>query len=264
MDLMKKAYGNILKAVAKVVSFFLEILIGITDFIVNLVKNIGRGILTLLAAGGCFVIFFLAGPLGIYLLLNPVIVFTIILFIAIPILGTKLVSYLKYIKYITTEYLLDRSKYYIHGIGNQYKSFSEYKNSYWRMEEEKWRKEQQRRQEEQQRIWEERFKQWYEYQSSQSQGGYGNWQGQNTGYGQGNSYVNPSVEFKKKYEESCNLLGVSYDADKYEIKLAYRQKAKEYHPDLNKSPDATAMFQKINSAYEFFSDGNIERYKGLK
>ena len=49
----------------------------------------------------------------------------------------------------------------------------------------------------------------------------------------------------------------------YEIKLAYRKKAKKYHPDLNKSPDATEMFQRINEAYEFLSDENIERYKNI-
>ena len=159
MKLMKKAYGNILIGLSKVTGFLLDILIGITSSIVNLVKNIGRWILTLLAAGGCLFVFFLAGPLGIYILLNPAILITIILLVAIPILGTKLVSYLKYIKYTTREYLMDRSEYYIHGIDSKYKSFKEYKNRYWQMEEEKWRREQQRRQEEQQRMWEERFKQ---------------------------------------------------------------------------------------------------------
>lgn len=263
MNILKKSYGKILKALAKLISFLLDVLIFITDLIVNLVKRIGKGIVTLLAMGGCFFIFFLAGPLGLYLLLNPVVFLVVLSLILIPILGTKLVSYLKYIKYITREYLLDKAKYYIHGVGDGFKSFNEYKNRYWRMEEEKWRKEQERRREEQQRMWEERFRQWYEYQNSQrTSGSYGNWYEQNTGYG-GQTYTNPTTEFKKKYEESCDLLGVSYDSDKYQIKLAYRQKAKEYHPDLNKSPDATTKFQQINNAYEFLSDGNIERYKNI-
>lgn len=75
--------------------------------------------------------------------------------------------------------------------------------------------------------------------------------------------MNPTTEFKSKYQKSCDLLGVGYDADKYQIKLAYRKKAKKYHPDLNKSPDATQMFQQINNAYEFLSDGNIDRYKNM-
>jgi curved DNA-binding protein CbpA len=56
---------------------------------------------------------------------------------------------------------------------------------------------------------------------------------------------------------------VPHNADKYEVKLGYRKKAKEYHPDLNKSPDATKIFQEINNAYEFLSDDNIERYKNM-
>lgn len=128
------------------------------------------------------------------------------------------------------------------------------------MEDEKRRKERQQRQAEQQREWEERFKQWYEYQNQQRR--YGEYGGY-TGYNNEQTYVNPTIEFKKKYEESCDLLGVGYDADKYEIKLSYRKKAKQYHPDLNKSPDATRMFQKINNAYEFLSDDNIERYHSI-
>lgn len=129
------------------------------------------------------------------------------------------------------------------------------------MEDEKRRKERQRRQAEQQREWEERFRQWYEYQNQQR--GYGGY-GQYTGYNNEQAYVNPTTEFKKKYEESCDLLGVGYNADKYEIKLAYRKKAKQYHPDLNKSPDATRMFQQINNAYEFLSDDNIDRYNNMR
>ena len=162
-----------------------------------------------------------------------------------------------------TEFLFDRARYLIDGISYQFESFSEYKNKYRRMEEERKRREQQQRWNEQQRVWEERFRQWSEYQRQNS--GYSDyeWYGQNAGNSNQNMYQDPTIEFKKKYEESCDLLGVKYDADKYEIKLAYRKKAKEYHPDLNKSPDATVMFQKINNAYEFLSDSNIERYRRM-
>ena len=119
------------------------------------------------------------------------------------------------------------------------------------MEDDRIRKERQRRQAEQQREWEERFKQWYEYQNSQRT------------YDNQNMYTNPTSEFKSKYEQSCDILGVNYNADKYQIKLAYRKKAKEYHPDLNKSPNATEMFQKINNAYDFLSDANIDRYNSM-
>lgn len=45
-------------------------------------------------------------------------------------------------------------------------------------------------------------------------------------------------------------LGVPYYATAEQIKQAYRKLAKLYHPDKNKSPFATASFQKINEAYE--------------
>src|SRR5699024_762521 len=129
------------------------------------------------------------------------------------------VSYLKYIKYILTEYMFDRANYLIEGTSYKFKSFNGYKNYYREMEDEKRRKERQQRQAEQQREWEERFRQWYEYQNQQRRyGGYG----QYTGYNNEQSHVNPTTDFKKKYEKSCDLLEVGYNADKYEIKLAYR------------------------------------------
>jgi hypothetical protein len=46
------------------------------------------------------------------------------------------------------------------------------------------------------------------------------------------------------------LLEVPRSASLKEIKRAYRKKARQYHPDTNKSPDATALMQTINEAYE--------------
>lgn len=59
------------------------------------------------------------------------------------------------------------------------------------------------------------------------------------------------------------MLGIPYGTDEYQVKLAYRKKAKEYHPDINKSANATQKFQEISSAYEFLSQENIDRYKRL-
>ncbi len=58
---------------------------------------------------------------------------------------------------------------------------------------------------------------------------------------------------KKDYYES---LGVSRDADESEIKRAYRQKAKELHPDRNPENKAEAeeQFKRIAEAYEVLSD----------
>lgn len=164
-----------------------------------------------------------------------------------------------------TEFLYEYSDFILQDKKKSFSTFKEYGDRYRRMEEDKRREEWARRQAEQQRMWEERFRQWNQQQGGQGGfGGQGTWWYGQTGSGQqGGAYTNPAVDFKRQYEESCDLLGVNYQADKYEIKLAYRQKAKEYHPDINKAANATEIFQEINQAYEFLSDANIERYKSL-
>ncbi|HEY9703749.1 MAG TPA: molecular chaperone DnaJ [Allocoleopsis sp.] len=57
------------------------------------------------------------------------------------------------------------------------------------------------------------------------------------------------------------ILGVSRDADKEEIKRSYRRLARKYHPDVNKEPDAEEHFKEINRAYEVLSEPETrERY----
>ena len=50
------------------------------------------------------------------------------------------------------------------------------------------------------------------------------------------------------------ILGVSKDADKSEIKSAFRKKARQLHPDVNKAPDAEEKFKELGKAYEILSD----------
>lgn len=50
------------------------------------------------------------------------------------------------------------------------------------------------------------------------------------------------------------ILGVSRNADKDEIKRAYRRLARKYHPDVNKEPGADEHFKEINRAYEVLSE----------
>lgn len=57
-----------------------------------------------------------------------------------------------------------------------------------------------------------------------------------------------------------SVLGVPRDASKEEIKKAYRQEAKEYHPDLHPDDDRAAeKMNEINEAYDMLS--NPDKYK---
>ncbi len=56
---------------------------------------------------------------------------------------------------------------------------------------------------------------------------------------------------KRDYYE---VLGLQKGASDDEIKRAYRQMAKKYHPDVNKEPGAEEKFKEINEAYDTLSD----------
>lgn len=47
-----------------------------------------------------------------------------------------------------------------------------------------------------------------------------------------------------------DILGVSRNASSSDIKKAYYKLAKQYHPDVNKSPEASKKFQEVSEAYE--------------
>ena len=52
------------------------------------------------------------------------------------------------------------------------------------------------------------------------------------------------------------VLGVSKDATEADIKKAFRRRARELHPDVNKAPDAEDQFKELNEAYDVLSDAN--------
>jgi molecular chaperone DnaJ len=56
---------------------------------------------------------------------------------------------------------------------------------------------------------------------------------------------------KRDYYE---VLGVNRSASPDEVKKAYRQLARQCHPDVSKEPDAETRFKEINEAYQVLSD----------
>jgi molecular chaperone DnaJ len=56
---------------------------------------------------------------------------------------------------------------------------------------------------------------------------------------------------KRDYYE---VLGVPRSASADDLKKAYRRLARQYHPDVNKEPEAEDRFKEINEAYEVLSD----------
>ena len=60
------------------------------------------------------------------------------------------------------------------------------------------------------------------------------------------------------------VLGVARSATPDELKSAFRNLARQYHPDVNKAPDAEERFKEINEAYAVLSDpekrGAYDRY----
>lgn len=56
-------------------------------------------------------------------------------------------------------------------------------------------------------------------------------------------------------KEAYSILEISPEATPEEAKKQYRKLTKQYHPDVNKEPDAEAKFKKINEAYQIVSTG---------
>jgi curved DNA-binding protein len=63
------------------------------------------------------------------------------------------------------------------------------------------------------------------------------------------------VEYKDYYK----TLGVPKTATTAEIKKAYRKLARQYHPDVNKKPEAEKKFKEVNEAHEVLSDPDKRR-----
>ena len=58
---------------------------------------------------------------------------------------------------------------------------------------------------------------------------------------------------KRDYYE---VLGVSRDASESDLKSAFRNLARKYHPDVSDAPNAEEKFKEINEAYGVLSDSD--------
>lgn len=69
----------------------------------------------------------------------------------------------------------------------------------------------------------------------------------NNQFGRRKFHTSAKLLRKKDYYQ---ILGVSRNASAKDIKKAYFQLAKKYHPDTNKDTDAVKRFQEVSEAYE--------------
>ena len=262
MNIFSKGFGKFLYGVSRFLDITLGYTIDFLEIIIYFVESIGKGILSLFVMG-CSVIFLMI-PFGI-LFLSPLILKLILVFVVVPLLAKFLRDGIKFLKYTLTEYLYEKSNYFIDGTETRFVGIGDYGKEYIRKEEEKKRRaEEARRRAEAERQRQQR--QNFEDMFGGFSGGFtfhdftgqqGSYSGTNQGFGPMN------IGFKEKYEEACDVLGIPYNANQDQIRSAYRKKAKEYHPDLNKSENATEKFQEINDANEMLSEENMNRYKNL-
>jgi hypothetical protein len=60
-------------------------------------------------------------------------------------------------------------------------------------------------------------------------------------------------------EQHYKILGISADCTLDEVKKAFRKKAKQFHPDLNKTQGAEEHFKRVNAAWEFLEKNHVRK-----
>ncbi len=67
------------------------------------------------------------------------------------------------------------------------------------------------------------------------------------------------------YKDYYAVLGIDRNATQDDVRKAYRNLAKKYHPDVNKSPGSEERYKEINEAYEVLKDSDKrQRYESVE
>jgi len=68
------------------------------------------------------------------------------------------------------------------------------------------------------------------------------------------SHARPAAVYCSAFKDPHTIVGVPRGATLAEIRRAYRKRARELHPDLNKAPDATERFRDLVQAFKQLVD----------
>ncbi len=251
---MNKLYGNFFKYVGTAIDYVLEFFITVFSMLTELFRSFRSLLLSLLFFGGCLFFFIFLIPMS-FSSRGGTNWGGMLLILIFPVIGSFAVSRLKYLQYMVTEFFYERADYYLLGKDITYETMGDYGRRYQRKIDEERRRQEEARARMEEELFRQRFEAFFN-QANYYGGDYGS-------YNQGGYQGAYDGGFKEKYEAAIERLGVDVNADKYEIRLAYKKLAKKYHPDLNPDKDTTQIFQEINAANDFLNDENIARYKSM-
>lgn len=79
-------------------------------------------------------------------------------------------------------------------------------------------------------------------------------------YNQKYEYYNPNTTNDSEYEKACSYFGITSDMSEEEKKRKYKEFAKKYHPDVNKSPDASEKMKEINKYWNIIKEHDTLRH----